>query len=153
MNETRYATAWRWTVNTLAVVGFAAVLSVSWFALKVTQYERENHRRYAGPPVTVSPTAASIAARFAPELVDLANTHKDGVVAASGNAIERFAVRTIYPAGVKAIPYCTEIGTDRALSYLSTLTIADLAESLVSHAKATGGPIDHTIYAAAERRR
>jgi hypothetical protein len=101
----------------------------------------------AGEPIQVSPVAEQIAKKLAPSLQSLATENKEGVVAASGGAVTRLAVRTIYPAGVNAIPYATQIGCDRALSYLDGLSVAQVVGMMTEHARAKG----HTVHPSVAR--
>lgn len=129
-----------WILNAFALFGMLSLLAWLGLAIGVWGLTRsQGHDPPRGPkPIEVSPVAKRIAAQFAPALQSLATEHKDEVVAVSGNVVSRLAVRTIYPSGVKVIPYATQIGCDRALSYLDGLSVAELVGMLADHARAKG---------------
>jgi len=102
--------------------------------------------------IRVSPVAERIAAQLAPSLQTLAIEHKDAVIAGSGGPVTRLAVRTVYPAGVKAVPYATQVGCDRALTYLDGLSVAQLIGLMSEHARAKGHSLDPTVARLAEPR-
>ncbi|SIN70881.1 hypothetical protein SAMN05444166_0302 [Singulisphaera sp. GP187] len=138
-------------LNALTLFGLLSVFA--WLGLAVGVWRLTRDRGHDPPspphlgrePIAVSPVAERIAAKFAPALQTLATENKEGVVAASGNVVSRLAVRTIYPAGVKAIPYATQIGCDRALSYLDGLSVSQLVGMMTEHARAKGHRVHPSV--------
>jgi len=134
-------------VNALALFGMLSLFAWLGLAIGVWGLTRD-HGHDPAPGARahrVSPVAERIAAKFAPALQTLATENKEGVVAASGGVVSRLAVRTIYPAGVKVIPYATQIGCDRALSYLDGLSVAQLVGMMADHAKAKGHQVHPSV--------
>lgn len=130
------------------LAGFGAASLAAWPALGVGLWWSAGpgpDSVLVGDAVTVSPVAVRLAAQLAPSLQTLALDHKEAIVASSGGAVARLAVRTVYPAGVKAVPYATEVGCDRALSFLDGLSVAQLIGLLSEHARAKGLPLHPTL--------
>lgn len=132
------------------LLGWATAISLVFFWITVAWYERTTDVRYAAAPIPVSPVASKIAAKFSPALQDLAEEHEDEVVASAGNVAYRFAARQVYPSAVKAIPRATEIGADKALTYLDTMPMSEVAGLMIEHAKTSGCPVHYSVWAAAE---
>jgi hypothetical protein len=143
-------TLWPWVRFAAEILGWATAVSLVWFTVRVNQYEHRTGRRYAVAPVAVSPVAVRVAAKLTPELQSLATAHKDEIIAASGNAVERFAAKQVFPFAVRAIPKGAEFGCDAALDYLDTLRASEVAEMLVDHADSKGRTAHWTLRAAKE---
>ncbi|WP_406699257.1 hypothetical protein V5E97_10305 [Singulisphaera sp. Ch08] len=136
-----------YVVNALTLFGLLSLVVWLGMAVGVWRLTRDRgHDPPLGPePIDVSPVAERIAAKFAPALQTLATENKEQVVAASGGLVSRLAVRTVYPAGVKVIPYATQIGCDRALSYLDGLSVSQLVGMMTEHARAKGHPVHPSL--------
>lgn len=141
-----------WCVRGFAeLFGYAGILGLLVFPALVTWCERTSVVRRASAPIQVSPVAAKIAAKFSPALKALAVDHQDEVVASAGNMLYRYAASKIYPVAVEAIPRATEIGCDRALSYLDSMPMSQVASLMIEHAKASGSPVHYSTWLTAER--
>lgn len=142
--------------NTLA--GLGAISLAGGLTLGVDLWWLTNRHSHSvdspivGEQIRISPVAERIAAQLAPSLQSLAVEHKDAVIATSGGAVTRLAVRTVYPAGVKAVPYATQVGCDRALTYLDGLSVAQLIGLMSEHARAKGHRLHPTLARLAELR-
>lgn len=134
-------------IHALALFGVLSLFA--WISLALGVWGLTRHQGHDPPPglepIEVSPVAERIAAKFAPALQTLATENQERVVAASGGVVRRIAVRTIYPTGVKVIPYATQIGCDRALSYLDGLSVAELVGMMADHAKAKGHQVHPSL--------
>lgn len=130
--------------------GWAAILGLVIGPLVITWYERTTDVRRASA-IPVSPVAAKIAAKLSPPLQRLAVEHQDEVVASAGNVLYRFAASKIYPVAVEAIPRATEIGCDKALSYLDSMPMSQVASLMIEHAKSSGCEVHYSTWMMAER--
>lgn len=147
------AKLWSWTRGAAEFLGWASAFSlVVFWCVIIPWYERTTDRRYAAKPIQVSPVAAKIAAKFSPALQQLATEHQDEVVASAGNLLYRFAASRIYPSAVAAIPRATEIGCDKALTYLDSMPMSQVAGLMIEHAKASGSEVHYSTWVAAERK-
>ncbi|AGA28403.1 hypothetical protein [Singulisphaera acidiphila] len=144
------AKLWSWTRGSAEFLGWATTVSLIFFWCTVAWSERETKQRYAAPAINVSPTAQKIAAKFSPALQQLASAHKDEAIGSVDGLVQRWCVGKVWDPAVKAIPRATEIGCDRALSYLDSMPMSEVAGLMIEHAKASGCRVHYSVWATAE---
>jgi hypothetical protein len=84
-----------------------------------------------GAPLTKS----ALAAKVAPRLVQALQNHKNDIVAAAGNPVERLGVKMGWQAGMREVPVLTEIGVEEMGREISRFSGADLVRFLEALAR------------------
>jgi hypothetical protein len=74
----------------------------------------------------------ALAAELAPKLVDLLRQNESRIVAEAGGFLQRSALHAVFPILLREIPILTEVMVTLVSDRFGSMTLADVAESLLA---------------------